>query len=331
MQAGPASLFLVSFYKLLVNIMRLGILGKGAIGSLLAAKCQVIGIPFTLLTRNSEPFDLAYQLIDGQSGYFTPRICNPDITETFDVLLVATKAFDVGGALEQWRNKIDNNTLIVLMNNGMGPHESVAEHFPHNPVVAVLTSYGAHRPNENQVIETGEGNSAGGWLLAPNEQQEFVLAMRIIELFDRLFPPFVWHVNVHVPLWQKLAINAVINPLTALHKIPNGHLATSLYQNMIGHLIEELRQVMEAEGINITASTLNNTVNSVIAGTAKNISSMYQDVIQGRRTEIDLITGYILKVAKRHGVPMPHHQSLYNKIKLLETPSEPAVATEMGD
>ncbi len=301
--------------------MRLGILGKGAIGSLLAAKCHEFDIPCTLLTRNNEIAELSYRLADGTNGSFTPRICNPDISETFDVLLVTTKAYDVGEALNQWHNKITPDTLIVLMNNGMGPHESAKEYFPQNPIVAVLTSYGAHRPEINTVVETGEGNSAGGWLTAPNEQQEFILAMRVIELFDRLMPPFVWHVNVFIPLWQKLAINAVINPLTALYKVPNGHLATALYQKMIMHLTDELRMVMEAEGINITTSTLTNTVNSVIAGTAKNISSMYQDILQGRRTENELITGYLLKVAKRHDISLPHHQNLYNKIKLLESKS----------
>lgn len=320
--------------------MRLGILGKGAIGSLLAAKCHAASLPCKLLTRDGGDFELSYQMADGERGSFKPQICHPDITETFDVLLVTTKAYDVGDALTQWKNKINNNTVLVLMNNGMGPHEVAAELFPRNPIVAVITSYGAFRPTPDAVIESGTGNSAGGWLSQPSDIDEdtaFSFAIRVIDFFDKVMPQFVWHANVFVPLWQKLAINAIINPLTALHRIPNGHLATGMYQQVMMQLITELQKVMVAEGIHITASTLTNTVNQVIAGTAKNISSMYQDVLQERRTEIEMITGYLLKVGERHNIPLPHHASLYNKIKKLEenfeanSSQEDTADTVLGD
>ena len=141
-------------------------------------------------------------------------------------------------------------------------------------------------------------------------------------------PQFVWHANVYIPLWQKLAINAVINPLTALHRVPNGHLATGIYQKVMMQLINELQKVMAAEGVHITTSTLTNTVNQVVAATAKNISSMYQDVLRERRTEIDMITGYLLRVGERHNISLPHHASLYKKVKKLEESFEPHPVSE---
>ena len=311
--------------------MQLGILGKGAIGSLIAAKCHAASLPCKLLTRNSDDFELSYQMADGKRGSFKPQICHPDITETFDVLLVTTKAYDVSEALTQWQKKINRDTVIVLMNNGMGPHEVIAELWPHNPVVAVITSYGAYRPIADAVVESGTGNSAGGWLNKPkniDEDTTFNFAVRVIDFFDKVMPQFVWHPNVYIPLWQKLAINAVINPLTALHRVPNGHLATGIYQKVMIQLINELQKVMAAEGVHITTSTLTNTVNQVVAATAKNISSMYQDVLRERRTEIDMITGYLLRVGERHNISLPHHASLYRKVKKLEESFEPHPVSE---
>ncbi|MCY7296587.1 ketopantoate reductase family protein [Alteromonas sp. a30] len=302
--------------------MHLGILGNGAIGSLLAAKCHVSGFQFTLLSRQPHINTMQYQFADGQKGSFTPEYLGPVFDTQFDILLVATKAYDVEAALEQWKNTISEDTIIVLMNNGMGPHENIADMFPGNPVVAVLTSYGAYRPEFNIVEETGTGNSAGGWLVAPEKFKEKAILTQLEKLFDAVMAPFTWHEDVRLPLWQKLAINAVINPLTALYKVPNGKLATPRYQSLMTHLIDELRLVMNAEGVHITSSTLSNIINSVVAGTAQNISSMHQDVLRGRKTEIDMITGYLLKVGKRHNIALPHHQRIYEKIKALESEAE---------
>lgn len=299
--------------------MHLGILGRGAIGSLLAAKCHISGLNFTLLSRQPHIKILNYQLADGETGFFEPKHLAPVFDTQFDVLLVATKAYDVDAALDEWKNAISDETIIVLMNNGMGPHESIQARFPNNPIVAVLTSYGAYRPELDTVVETGVGNSAGGWLIAPSSDKALTLRKRLGEIFDNVMSPFTWHEDVYLPLWQKLAINAVINPLTALYKVPNGKLATPRYQSLMTHLIDELRLVMNAEGVRITSSTLSNIINSVIAGTAENISSMHQDVLKGRKTEIDMITGYLLKVGKRHDIALPHHQRIYDKVKALET------------
>lgn len=299
--------------------MHLGILGRGAIGSLLAAKCEISGLDFTLLSRQPHIKTINYELASGETGYFEPKHLAPVFDTKFDVLLVATKAYDVDDALDEWKNAISEDTTIVLMNNGMGPHESIQNKYPNNPVVAVLTSYGAYRPELDTVVETGTGNSAGGWLIAPSNEKEKSFREQLGRIFDSVMSPFTWHEDVYLPLWQKLAINAVINPLTALYKVPNGKLATPRYQSLMTHLIDELRLVMNAEGVRITSSTLSNIINSVVAGTAENISSMHQDVIKGRKTEIDLITGYLLKVGQRHDIPLPHHQRIYDKIKALET------------
>ncbi len=97
-------------------------------------------------------------------------------------------------------------------------------------------------------------------------------------------------------MWRKLAVNCVINPLTALWNCPNGELRH--HTDEINAICEEVAAVIEREGYHTSADDLRYYVEQVIDSTAENISSMLQDVRAMRHTEIDYITGYLLKRAR---------------------------------
>lgn len=306
----------------------LGIIGNGAIGSLLASKCHVLKLQHMLLCRNTLP-SLSYELLNSKSacdafiqGSYTPKSINIDelnhiqVFPQLSILAVTTKAYDVDAALTQWRPVISPDTIIVLMNNGMGPHETVPRLYPNNPIAVLTTSYGAFKSDNNHVKETGLGQSAGGWISLPSENREtYRHANPVKALFNQLLPECHWYEDAAYPLWQKLAINAVINPLTAANQVKNGELQKEEYQEKIHFLVKELIQILELENQPFEYSSLLTSVNKVITSTAENISSMYQDIRQQRKTEIDFITGYLLQVAQRHGVSLPHHEKLYQQIK----------------
>ncbi|MBD3743590.1 hypothetical protein IE980_04885 [Klebsiella pneumoniae] len=128
------------------------------------------------------------------------------------------------------------------------------------------------------------------------------------------------HNNIHSAIWRKLAVNCVINPLTALKGCKNGDLRD--YTQEVAAICREVAAVMEREGIHTSAENLLFYVEQVIESTAENISSMLQDVRAQRHTEIDYITGFLLNRARAHGVAVPENARLFELIKRKENEYE---------
>lgn len=117
-------------------------------------------------------------------------------------------------------------------------------------------------------------------------------------------------------IWKKLAVNCVINPLTVIYNCRNGDLQK--YMPHVVALVKEIAYVMEAEGYSTSSDSLLHYVTNVICMTADNYSSMYQDVLAQRHTEIDYITGYLLKMARKHGISLTENSHVFETIKRKE-------------
>ena len=132
----------------------------------------------------------------------------------------------------------------------------------------------------------------------------------LIIALNTILPSVEWRNDIHTALWNKLAINSVINPLTAIHQCRNGKLANDQFKKQISILIKEISQVLNAENIAISHQSVVDNVYRVIESTAQNFSSMHQDIAHHRTTEIDFITGYLIRTAQKHGLNTPHHYAV---------------------
>ncbi|XP_034480856.1 2-dehydropantoate 2-reductase-like [Drosophila innubila] len=123
--------------------------------------------------------------------------------------------------------------------------------------------------------------------------------------------PHQWTPDILTRLWRKLALNCAINPLTVLHACRNGGLAE--HHCEVATLCAELAELLQHCGQSEAATDLQVEVERVIQATAANYSSMYQDVRQGRRTEIHLL-GHACRVAARHGRHLAHLERLHRRL-----------------
>jgi len=119
-------------------------------------------------------------------------------------------------------------------------------------------------------------------------------------------------------LWRKVIVNAAINPLTALVNVPNGRLLeVQELRALLRSLVVEAVKVAATEGYRFETSLVEYT-EDVCRQTATNISSMLQDVRAGRQTEIEAITGEILRRADMASLPCPRSRVVYQLIKGME-------------
>ena len=122
-------------------------------------------------------------------------------------------------------------------------------------------------------------------------------------------------------LWTKLAVNAAINPLTAIHDLPNGELLRNrdLMHTALAAGTETLK-VAASKGIAVEHESFDTMLRDVCTRTAHNISSMLQDIRAGRRTEIDYINGAVSREGRARGVPTPTNDELVAQIEARAQP-----------
>ncbi|GAA0366141.1 2-dehydropantoate 2-reductase [Bowmanella denitrificans] len=288
--------------------MKVVILGQGAIGSLLAARCQWSGVDYAVIGRDTKLQAIHFQSIDGRLDTFTPPSISQEQLRGSELLILPLKAYQILPALKSLKPSLSSQPLILL-HNGLGTEHECRALLPAHPVALAITRLAALKQGI-RVQETGRGQTDLSWVQKPDSDT----MMQVQQLITNLLPPSEWHRDLRPLQWAKLAINAVINPLTALHNIRNGELASAEFQVQIQALNQETAKLMQNLGIP-GSDDLNNKVAEVINATAANFSSMHQDFTHGRQTEVDYINGFLVRSAAQRGMSLPQHQALWQAIK----------------
>jgi 2-dehydropantoate 2-reductase len=291
------------------------ILGSGAIGGLCAAGAQLSATLYRLWSRPGSTTLNHVELLNGESVSLEPLDCADKALTASDLLIVPLKVTQLKEALKTWRHKLLPDTPVVLLHNGMGGMELAAKYLPHNPVFLATTSHGALKTSATCIRHTGKGETMLG--SSPCHPTRAPQNTHIAEMMNRCIGPVTWRDDIETALWQKLAVNCAINPLTALNNIPNGGLLAAHYVETITAVCEEVCAVARVCKIELEVNTITELVFNVIERTAENFSSMHQDVINKRTTEIEGINGYIVNQAKKKGIDVPINTLLYKAVKAL--------------
>lgn len=246
------------------------------------------------------------------------NIADQQALENAEILIFCVKSFDCAAIVNQLTPWLNKRCVIILHHNGMGTfeqlHSSVtAKH----TVYALLTTHGALRASKHHVVHTGIGVSDLGLLSLPSITPTNHSQFAITSLLNRALPKVNLREDIKQYQWQKLAINCVINPITAIEGIKNGGIGLIKYRQSIELVCQEISKVAAAEAIELEAEKLIEIVLNVANKTADNISSMRSDVIHHRPTEINYINGYICQLAAKHNILVPENTRLLNAVSSL--------------
>ena len=289
------------------NSLNWYVLGPGAISGLIACHLLETKQQCSVLTRSteSENGQLTLKDVTGSNTYTFP--CLParksQLTKN-PVFIVAVKAFDVVNALEEITSipGFHKDMPIILSHNGMLelPNSLTSLNIYH-----LVTTHGAvkfaQEPTHIVIEHRGKGRS---WLQQKEKQSDFQT------ILAKSFKPILFESDIQTRRWSKLLINCVINPLTAIHQCNNGELLKAEWQEVIQSLVNEAVCVARAEQVSLDAKSVYEEILRVAGETRNNESSMRQDIRHNRRTEIDYLTGYIIKKAKKAGLQVPAHEKL---------------------
>lgn len=296
---------------------RIAVVGAGSLGLLWAAHLQARHAVCLVRRPGTAPARCAYRLRRPEGGERAVDVpCYPSDSLPASTLLVlaATKAQDVEQALAPLFFDLAPDVPVVLFQNGLGPHLAMARHYPERALLAASTTEGANRPGPGLVVHAGRGRTWVGGLTAHGNRRVADVAAALgasglaVQASDDILPR----------LWRKLAVNAGINPFTALLSCRNGELlGQSRFEALLPALCREVSAVAAAHGQALDAERLADDIRAVARDTADNISSMLQDVRAGKRTEIEHINGFIVAEGERLHIPTPVNRKLVAEVNAL--------------
>jgi len=233
-----------------------------------------------------------------------------------DLAIICVKTYSLTGVRDEilksgaLTGSLKNAKFCLLM-NGMGNREKFE--IPGRDTYEGITAIGAKFFKDGQIELKGRGKTTFEDEI-PREIKKFLIARFEEKGFDLEFPP-----DFKEQQWNKLFINAVANPITALIRKKNGDVLSEHFKETVEDIIEECVNVAEKEGYHADKEMVLRLVFSVISISSENTSSMLQDVLKGKRTEIDSINGYVVSTAKKHGLRVPVNEALYAMVKSVET------------
>ena len=229
-----------------------------------------------------------------------------------DLVFVTTKAYDTANAMLALR-VFAERAMFVTLQNGLGNAETIAKGA--RRVVAGTTAHGVTFVGPGEVRHAGVGDTVlGAWTRV--DEAELV---RLRDLLGDVGIRAQVTSDVRTELWSKLVVNASINPIAALAGVSNGRVVRDKrLLAVLDAVCREATAVAKAEGARVDEEVLRHRTKLVARRTAANRGSMLQDLDRHRRTEIDAITGSIVRAAKRRRIPVPINETLFAFVRARE-------------
>ena len=302
------------------GIRRVCVVGAGSIGSLYAGHlAQVVDV--SVLTRRPEHAAALNRdglRVTGRSDVHARvhATADPDELEPFDLGIVATKAAGLEEASESLAGRFEGATVMTTL-NGLGAEEVVRRQGDW-PLVSAVTFMSGTKHSDTEVEYVLDTET---WL-GPYEDTPYAVVEEIAGLLQASGLEARAFEDLRPAQWSKLIFNATVNSVAALTGLPHdAHFAAEETPADLGHLVHDLvdegKAVARAAGIELYEDPWEMNVHATRRGSA-HYPSMLEDVEAKRETEIELITGSLVREAERHGVQVPLHTALYRLVKAKE-------------
>ena len=291
--------------------MKIIILGAGAIGSLFGAKLSKLNE--VVLVARKEHADAinkdGLSIIGLEKGiYKVKATAKIKKVEENTLVLLTTKVQDSEKAINGIKNLIRNDTLIICLQNGLYS-ENIVKRIIGNKclVLRAITNFGAIFLKPGFVDY--KGHSFTSIEKSPKSR-------KIADNFTKCGLNAYVSKDIRYDMWKKLVFNCVLNPVTAILKIENMGICDERLYPLKKIIIDECLKAAEKDGVKFNLDFLK-ILNEEFK-MSRNISSMQQDLIKGKKTEIDFLNGAVAWLGRKYGIECPVNEALACIIKSAE-------------
>ncbi len=300
--------------------VRIGVIGSGAMGCLYGAYLSRVAevVLFDSWEAHVEAIreqGLFLEELDGSQECFRlPATTKVGEVGEVDLALVFVKSHQTAWAAEVVRTVLRPEGIALTLQNGVGNREVLARALGEERALQGVTAHGATLLGPGRVRHAGQGPTHLALSPVTGEWVE-----RIAELFQAAGLEVHLSEDLDGLIWGKLLINVGVNALTAILRVPNGHLVENPpAREVMGLAVREAAAVAGAMGVRLPYPDPVGRAEEVCRATAANRSSMLQDVLRGSPTEIDVINGAIVREGERLGLATPVNRLLTLLVKAIE-------------
>lgn len=303
--------------------MKIAVLGAGAMGCLYGgclalagndvsfidvaqAQIDVINAKGIRLTRNGKTDVIHSKAFKAE-----------DIDDSFDLLILFTKTIHSKSALRSVKHLLRDDLMVLSLQNGLCNEEIISEFIGRDRILVGMTGFPADLIGPGEVESNGTSctklmNATGIRTQAADKVADAITAAGLNCIVDE---------NVYKPIWEKALFNAAVNSMCAITKFTVGEVYQSGGEEMAYAIVHEGAQVAKSRGIYVDEEGIKGMLQNAFLTHNDHKPSMLQDVLLGRKTEIEYINGAIVRYAKEAGMDASINETMFRLVRMVENRS----------
>lgn len=300
--------------------MRIAVIGAGAMGSIYGGRLSQHN-EVILVDTNEKVVDQICKngLKIDENGttdcYHPAALCDTSNEKPADLVILFVKALFSRSALENNRSLIGPDTRLMTLQNGAGHEDLLKEFVNEDRVIIGTTEDNGAVLDFGHVRRGGTGVTNVGML---TEDKDGFLG-RLKETFDSCGFEVRIHENIQYLIWDKLFTNVSLSALTGILQVDMGYIAADEYTwKLCRQLIHETILTAAAAGLEFDEEAVAEKVKKTSLNNPSGCTSIRADLRDGRRTEVDTISGAVVRAAKKYNVEVPGHEFVVNLVHAME-------------
>ena len=300
--------------------MKIVVIGAGAMGSIYGGHLSQHNEVYLLDTSQSVVDKINQDGImlqeNGEEVSYQPiAVTSTAKIGKVDLVILFVKSLYSKAALSCNQEIIGEQTYIMTLQNGGGHEDIISEFVSEDRIIIGTTEDNGAVMAPGRVKHGGSGKTNIGMLVeGGNEYLE-----KLKETFNMCGFVTIIHDNIQELIWSKLFTNVSLSVLTGILQVNMGYIAQNAHAwFMVERLVKEAVEVSKGLGIEFDEKEILDNINKVSLNNPNGYTSIYADLRDGRRTEVDTISGFVVKASKKCGVPAPTHEFVVEMIHAME-------------
>ena len=300
--------------------MKITILGAGAMGSLIGSLLSSEN-ELTLIDLNKDLVSaIKYNGVSIKEKDGTVKTYYPNaLTESSnlgiqDLVIVFVKSMFSESALDANRKLIGPSTFLMTLQNGAGHEHTLLKFAEADKVIIGSTQHNSSIISLGIINHGGTGPTSIGLINGDNSS-----IVDIAKTFSNCKIECSICDNVQKQIWHKLFTNTAASSLTAIFQQPLGFICNNPFaHSLMRHLVHEAVETADSLNLGFVESEILAEVENVCRNAPNGFTSIYADIRDGRKTEVDTISGTVIRTAAQNGIQVPYHEAIVKIIHTLE-------------
>lgn len=297
------------------NIKNVLICGIGAVGSIYADKIQKYNnakLRVLVDKARLEKYTNSPVMLNGRELIFDYVL--PENTDfKADLIIIATKFDGLSDAVKNIENFVNEDTVILSLLNGVTSEEIIARKYGWDKLLlSYFIGHSAVREGRN-VTQDGIGKIVFGAKGDKNANVE-----RVKDFFDKAKINYEIPDDIQYSLWLKYMLNVSTNQPSAILNMTFGQMQNNpKFMELSKKLMLEVQAIAKAEGVNNTEAMLDDALKAFFKMSPDGKTSMLQDVLAHRKTEVDMFAGAMIEFGKKHNIPVPYNELMKEMVEII--------------